>query len=272
MLRPLLPDQAVQPVCPAGGLPPQSPSAVTVAASPFSILAVWFFLGTTLLSTALSGALSVSVWGEVPGQDGYPAYTIIAYVLLFAVVATHLKTTTQLWRLLGAFVVMGVLISGYAILQHYGNDFLDLTETTGGGTRRVTSFMGNAIFAGAVMMMAIPMAILYEVGLIMARMAHRKALATDAGLDESYDVGTYPPGVETVNITKGTNPIAAAVLIGLHPGRIQQVIMGKLGFKPVNLLCQFVSLGTQSVLGLEMQRRGLVLLTKRISGPTGPEP
>jgi len=40
----------------------------------------------------------------------------------------------------------------------------------------------------------------------------RKALATDAGLDESYDVGTYPPGVETVNITKGTNPIAAAVL------------------------------------------------------------
>ena len=41
-------------------------------------LAVWFFLGTNLLSTALSGALSVSVWGEVPGQDGYPAYTIIA--------------------------------------------------------------------------------------------------------------------------------------------------------------------------------------------------
>jgi Sec-independent protein secretion pathway component TatC len=29
------------------------------------------------------------------------------------------------------------------------------------------------------MMMAIPMAVLYEVGLIMARMAHRKALATD---------------------------------------------------------------------------------------------
>ncbi|PKB84264.1 MAG: hypothetical protein BZY88_00630 [SAR202 cluster bacterium Io17-Chloro-G9] len=123
-------------------------------------LAVWFFLGTTLLSTALSGSLSVSVWGEVPGQDGYPAYTIIAYVLLFAVVATHLKTTAQLWRLLGAFVVMGVLISGYAILQHYGNDFLNLTETTGGGTRRVTSFMGNAIFSGAVMMMVIPMSLL----------------------------------------------------------------------------------------------------------------
>ena len=63
-----------------------------------------------------------------------------------------------------------------------------------------------------------------------------------------------------------------AVLIRLHPGRIQQVIMGKLGFKPVNLLCQFVSLGTQPVLSLEMQRRGLVLLTKGILSPARPEP
>jgi len=46
----------------------------------------------------------------------------------------------------------------------------------------------------------------------------RKSLATDAGLDESYDVGTYPPGVETVNITKGTNPIAAAVLTSVLLG------------------------------------------------------
>ena len=40
----------------------------------------------------------------------------------------------------------------------------------------------------------------------------RKALAGDAGLDESYDVGTYPPGPETVNITKGMSPIAAMLL------------------------------------------------------------
>ena len=40
----------------------------------------------------------------------------------------------------------------------------------------------------------------------------RKAIAADAGLDESYDVGTYPPGPETVNITKGMSPIAAMLL------------------------------------------------------------
>jgi tetratricopeptide (TPR) repeat protein len=122
-------------------------------------LAVSFFLGTTLLSTALSGSLDVSLWGEVPGQDGYPAYTVVTYVVLFGVVATHLKTKPQLWRLLGAIVGTGVLIGIYAILQHYGHDFFDLTETTGGGTRRVTSFMGNTIFAAAVMLMTIPISL-----------------------------------------------------------------------------------------------------------------
>ena len=42
-----------------------------------------------------------------------PFYTILAYVLLFAVITTHLKTRAQLWRLLGAIVVMGTLVSGY---------------------------------------------------------------------------------------------------------------------------------------------------------------
>ena len=116
-------------------------------------LAVGFYLGTTTLSTVLSGSLQTSLWGEVPGQDGYPAYTVAAYVLLFTVIATHLKTRPQLWRLLGAIVLMGVLISGYAVLQHNSHDFFNLGEQTGG---RVTAFMGNRIFAAAVMLMTIP--------------------------------------------------------------------------------------------------------------------
>ena len=123
------------------------------------VLAVWFFASTTLLSTVFSGSFDVSLWGEVPGQDGYPAYTIIAYVLLFGVIASHLKTRPQLWRLLGALLLMGLLVSGYAVFQHYGRDFLHLTEISGGGKGRVTSFMGNAIFSAAVMMMVIPIAL-----------------------------------------------------------------------------------------------------------------
>ena len=50
-------------------------------------LAVGLYLATTALTTGLSGSIEVSLWGEVPGQDGYSGYTIIAYVLLFAVIA-----------------------------------------------------------------------------------------------------------------------------------------------------------------------------------------
>ena len=124
------------------------------------MLAVGFFLGTTFLSTALSGSFRVSFWGEVPGQDSYSTYTVVAYVLLFTMIATRLKTRSQVWRLLGAIVCMGVLVSGYAVLQHYGQDPLHLSESTGGWT---TSFMGNRIFAAAVIMMTIPVTIVAAV-------------------------------------------------------------------------------------------------------------
>ena len=124
------------------------------------ILAVWFYLGTTLLSTMLSGSFRTSLWGEIPGQDSYAAYTIGAYLMLFGVVTTHLKTRNQLWRLVGAIVVMGTLVSGYTVLQHYGHDIFNLSEVTGGGEGRATSTAGNALFAAAIMLLTIPISLM----------------------------------------------------------------------------------------------------------------
>ena len=118
-------------------------------------LMVWFYLGATLVSTVFSASFQVSLWGEVPGQDGFTAYTTLALVLLFAVIATHLKTGPQLGRLLGTLVFVGVLVSGYGVLQHYGNDFLGIQEVTGGGGTRVTSLMANADFSGAAMFLTL---------------------------------------------------------------------------------------------------------------------
>lgn len=127
------------------------------------VFAAGLFFGSTLLSTALSGSPINSLWGEIPGQDGYALYTVASYGVLFSVMATHLRTPAQLGRLLGVVVLMGVVVGSYGVMQHYGNDFLGLTEETGGGSARVTIFMGNTIFAGAVLAMTIPVTIMVAV-------------------------------------------------------------------------------------------------------------
>ena len=60
---------------------------IVVAASIYVIVAI--------ISTILSTSFYISVWGEVSGQFGYSAYTIVSYFLLFAMVATNLKTRAQ---------------------------------------------------------------------------------------------------------------------------------------------------------------------------------
>jgi O-antigen ligase len=138
------------------------------------VLAVWFFGVTTLLSTVFSASLPVSLWGEVPGQDGLSAFTLGPHLLLFAVITTHLKTRAQLWRLLGAVAAMGVVVAGLAILQHYGHDVLGALESSGGGQLRVTSTVGNAVFAGALMLM--PIAVSLMLGTMMvAALGREKA-------------------------------------------------------------------------------------------------
>lgn len=122
-------------------------------------LAVSLYLGAILLSTFLSVSFRVSMWGDVPGQDSYATYTIAAYVALFAVIATHLKMWAQFQRILWAIVTMGLLFSGYAVLQHYGHDFFNLSIISV-KHRDVTSTTGNAIFAGSVMVMTVPVTLL----------------------------------------------------------------------------------------------------------------
>ena len=120
------------------------------------ILAAGLFFGSAFVSTVLSGSFTISMWGEIPGQDGYSAYSTASWGILFAVIATHLRNQAQLSRLLGAVVLMGVLVGLYGTMQHYGHDFLGTTESTGGGVGRVTIFMGNTIFAAAVLAMTVP--------------------------------------------------------------------------------------------------------------------
>ena len=115
------------------------------------VVAATAYIVVTIITAALSVPLLqhrslVSIWGEVSGQFGYSAYTHLSYFLLFAIIATHLKTMEQLWRLLAVLVGTGAIIAFYSIMQHYGFDPWDLGE---GGSVRVSATMANPVFAGA---------------------------------------------------------------------------------------------------------------------------
>ena len=110
------------------------------------IVAATVYVVVTIITTFLSTAFWRSLWGEVPGQFGYSAYTTVSYFILFATIATHLKTRAQLGRLLGVLIVAGAVAALYGIAQHYGGDPLSLGET---GSDRITVFMANPVFTGA---------------------------------------------------------------------------------------------------------------------------
>ena len=120
-------------------------------------LAVVLYFVSVLISTVLSASLPVSLWGEVPGQDGYEAYTTAAYAVLFAVIATHLKDQGQLWRLLVAVAAAGVLVGGYAVSQHYGGDFFRLLGPI--QPERATSTLDNAIYVGSVLLITLTVSV-----------------------------------------------------------------------------------------------------------------
>ena len=110
------------------------------------VVAATFYVVVAIIATLLSTSFWISMWGEVSGQFGYSAYTTVSYFFLFAIIATHLKTRPQLWRLLGIIVVTGALVALYGIIQHYDLDPLDLGE---GGSRRISAGMANPVFAGS---------------------------------------------------------------------------------------------------------------------------
>lgn len=110
-------------------------------------------VGAVVISAAASPIPRVSLWGIDPGWDTYALYSTAAYVVLFLVVATHLRTEQQLQRLFFAIAAAGTLSAVYGIGQHFGYDPLRTTEQD---HTRAALTLGNPIFAGAFLAMTMP--------------------------------------------------------------------------------------------------------------------
>ena len=118
------------------------------------VLAFGLYLAVNVAATATSASPAVSLWGKRPGGDGYGLYNLLCLTVLFLAVYTHLRRPAQVWRLMAAIVLTGVVVGGYSIAQHLG---LDPLLEAGATVKRTYSTLGNPIFAGAVLLMTTTM-------------------------------------------------------------------------------------------------------------------
>ncbi len=110
------------------------------------------YLLVNVVASLLSTSSSVSIWGRSIDRDGYSLYMLMSYAILFAVVATHLRTWAQIKRLMVTIMLAGTVVGAYAILQHFRIDPIlgDASSQAG----RSESTLGNPIFAGALLIMS----------------------------------------------------------------------------------------------------------------------
>lgn len=104
-----------------------------------------------LVSTIASVAQYVSIWGSYQRLQG--TYSMFSYITIFGAMLYALRTRAQLERLLTVITITSLPIAAYGWLQHFR---LDPLPWGGDVVERIASSMGNSIFVGAYLIMALP--------------------------------------------------------------------------------------------------------------------
>lgn len=127
----------------------------------------------TLLSTALSIDPRLSFFGSLSRNNG--TYTLLALLVVALAVGTELRQPAQQQRLIGTLLAASCVVSVHGVAQHFGFEpalwEYDLSL-------RIISTLGNPIFAGAFLGMAMPLTLACAVPLWQARNARGFLYAT----------------------------------------------------------------------------------------------
>ncbi len=115
------------------------------------VLPVLFVAVVYITSTLLSVAPRTSLWGSYQRLQG--TYTTFSYIVIFAVIASTMRTRAQMQRLITTVIVTSIPVALYGILQRFE---LDPLPWGGDTSTRVAGHMGNAIFIAAYLIMAVP--------------------------------------------------------------------------------------------------------------------
>lgn len=114
------------------------------------VLPVLILVASYLVSTALSLVPRISFFGSYVRLQG--TFTFLSYILIFGAILTHLRTRSQIDRLLHAVIITSLPIAIYGIIQNAG---LDPLPWGGDVVERVAANMGNSIFVAAYLIMAV---------------------------------------------------------------------------------------------------------------------
>ena len=116
------------------------------------VLPVFLLVVAYLTSTLFSVTPSVSLAGSYQRLQG--TYTTLSYIVIFALLAATMRRREQASRLVTFIIITSIPVAFYGLLQHFS---LDPLPWGGDVTERVAGHMGNAIFIGAYLIMAVPL-------------------------------------------------------------------------------------------------------------------
>jgi tetratricopeptide (TPR) repeat protein len=120
---------------------------------PFALVVI-LLLTVYLLSTLLSVVPYTSWAGSYQRLQG--TYTMLSYVVIFALMATIIRDRSQIRRVVTVAIITSIPVAFYGLLQHFG---LDPLPWGGDVTERVAGHMGNAIFIAAYLIMIVPLTV-----------------------------------------------------------------------------------------------------------------
>lgn len=121
--------------------------------NPLALPALLLFVAFAI-STLLSVSPTVSFFGSYQRLQGL--YTFSSYLVIFFLAASLIRTRADMDRAITVALVASFPVAFYGIIQHY---YIDPLPWVGDVTTRVASNLGNSIFIGAFLILAIPLAL-----------------------------------------------------------------------------------------------------------------
>ncbi len=112
------------------------------------------FLAAVIISSILSLHPMISLLGSYERQQGF--HNIVAYVLLFLLIATFFKTHSNIKRLVIVLNTSAAVICIYGLMQLFGLDFLNWAQST---MSRIFSSFGQPNFFGHYIAVMIPISV-----------------------------------------------------------------------------------------------------------------